>query len=247
MSALVAYESSSDEDEPAKPAVQSETGPVEKPSTPAHAANGQNGQAPIQASQQDSPRDHQVHVVDGPMVGPTMPDRVVENGLDGDITPAPQQTTSERDAVRFLTQASHPMTSIPSSPPGSPDPALNAKFARFLELKAKGVHFNEDLASKSTFRNPSFLSTMVTRIGLDESDQYRTSLPPQIWDPLAFPPSAYKEELLRSQQTIREQESATKKNLSAAGKRIIEFTSGSTPGVSSRDSTPGMSSKRKRH
>ncbi|KAJ4566846.1 hypothetical protein HRR82_008416 [Exophiala dermatitidis] len=247
MSALVAYESSSEDDEPVKPTADSEAAPVEKPSTAAHTVDGQNGQAPIQTAQQDSPREHQVQVVDGPMVGPTMPDRVVENGLDGETTPATQQSTSERDAVRFLTQASHPMTSIPSSPPGSPDSALNAKFARFLELKAKGVHFNEDLASKSTFRNPSFLSTMVARVGLDESDQYRTSLPPQIWNPLAFPSWAYKEELLRSQQTIREQESATKKSLSAAGKRTIEFTSGGTPGVSSRDSTPGMSSKRKRH
>ncbi|KAJ4504437.1 hypothetical protein HRR75_007663 [Exophiala dermatitidis] len=177
MSALVAYESSSEDDEPVKPTADSEAAPVEKPSTAAHTVDGQNGQAPIQAAQQDSPREHQVQVVDGPMVGPTMPDRVVENGLDGETTPATQQSTSERDAVRFLTQASHPMTSIPSSPPGSPDSALNAKFARFLELKAKGVHFNEDLASKSTFRNPSFLSTMVARDLLASPDLESTGFP----------------------------------------------------------------------
>jgi hypothetical protein len=153
---------------------------------------------------------------------------------------------SELETIHDLTQATHPMTSIPPSPPGSPDPALNAKFKRFLEFKAKGVHFNEDLANKSTFRNPGLLATMTKRVGLEDHDQYRTSLPVDVFNPAGFPPSAYKEELLRSQQGLREQEQATKKSLSAAGKRNIEFASAGTSRSSSRESTAEMPNKRKR-
>ncbi|EXJ79024.1 hypothetical protein A1O3_08525 [Capronia epimyces CBS 606.96] len=241
MSALVGYESSDEEDE----SVEAEVHPiVEAVGTTADAQVSQSASVTTQASKQGTTRSHQI--ADGPIVGPTMPDQGA-NELDGESTSEIQQTMSERDAVRFLTQASHPMTSMPSSPPGSPDPATNARLKRFLDLKAKGVHFNDDLASKSTFRNPSFLATMMARVGLDRQDQYRTSLPHEIWDPLCFPHSAYKEDLLRSQQTIRERDSATKKSLSVSGKRTIEFTSGGNSGENSKDSTPGLSnSKRKR-
>ncbi|KAJ9606231.1 hypothetical protein H2200_009192 [Cladophialophora chaetospira] len=185
---------------------------------------------------------------EGPMVGPTMPERMDDDlGVEEQAqSPQPQQHMSERETIHYLTQASHPMTSIPPSPPGSPDPTLNAKFKRFLELKAKGLHFDEDLANKSSFRNPGLLATMMTRAGIEGDDQYKTSLPLDVFDPTGFPPSAYKEELLRSQQSLKEREQAARKSLSATGKRSIEFTSGGTSGASSRDSTPGVPNKRKR-
>ncbi len=187
-------------------------------------------------------------VLDGPMVGPSMPERShmeAGNQQEG-YSPQPQPPMSEREEIHYLTQATHPMTSIPPSPPGSPDAALDAKFKRFLELKTQGVHFNEDLAKKSSFRNPGLLATMMTRAGLQDDDQYKTSLPLDVFDPTGFPPSAYKEELWRSQQSLKVQEQIDKKSLSAAGKRTIEFTSGGKSGASSRDSTPGIPSKRKR-
>jgi len=181
----------------------------------------------------------------GPMVGPAMPSSTGTQ-LEQNSPIDQPDSFSERDTIRYLTQPSHPMTSIPPSPPGSPDPVLNAKFKRFLELKAKGVHFNDDLSKKPTFRNPSLLAVLMDRAGLEYEDQYKTSIPLAIWDPIDFPAHAFKEELLRSQQTLRDQQQAAKKSQSAAGKRTIEFTSGSASGHHSRDSTPGISSKRKR-
>jgi hypothetical protein len=184
---------------------------------------------------------------DKPMVGPAMPEKLNNNDdFDQDGSSGSPQHMSEHETIHYLTQATHPMASIPPSPPGSPNPTLNAKFKRFLELKAKGVHFNEDLANKSAFRNPGLLATMMTRAGLEGNDQYRTSLPTDTFDPTAFPPSAYKEELLRNQLLLKEKEQATKKSLSAAGKRTIDFTSGGTSAASSRESTPGKPVKRKR-
>lgn len=247
MSTLVGYNSSSDEDD-----TITETVPVPGPS----ASNGKSlsnksdatdGQAAHHESYAPSLKNEiqgRPGVDVGPLVGPAMPMTTDELARDSPMDQV--DSLSERDAVRYLTQPSHPMTSIPPSPPGSPDPALNAKFKRFLELKAKGVHFNDDLGRKATFRNPSLLATLMDRAGLESNDQYKTSLPLSVWDPLNFPPYAFKEELLRSQQTLRDQQQAVKKSQSAAGKRSIEFTSGGTSGHNSRDSTPGLSSKRKR-
>ena len=240
---LGGYESSDDEDEPSTKPVPTLITEAAKASKPTHQGISENSRYEV-----PSTGDSNAVASDGPMVGPTMPERLdLESGVQqAGYSPQPQQHMSERETVHYLTQASHPMTSIPPSPPGSPAPALNAKFKRFLELKTEGVHFNEDLASKPSFRNPGLLATMMTRAALQGDAQYKTSLPTDIFDPTGFPPSAYKEELWRSQQNLKAQEQIDKKSLSAAGKRTIEFTSGGTSATSSRDSTPGVPSKRKR-
>jgi hypothetical protein len=243
MSALVSYESSSEEDEPPQPeppatTVLKNVGPGSRPSF-----NQDNDVLEAAGIPKSGPEVSRAE--DGPMVGPAMPDTLEAEDEDDSLSEL-QQSMSERDAIRYLTQATHPMTSIPASPPSSPDPALDAKFQKFLELKSQGVHFNEGLASKSTFRNPSLLATMMARAGLDGPEQYGTSLPLDVYDPSGFPPFAYKEELLRSQQTLRDQDLAAKKALSAQGKRTIEFASGGSSGNASRESTPGMPTKRRR-
>lgn len=245
MSTLVGYNSSSDEEDkvtetvPVPSADNGKSSPNKSDNTIRQAAYHENYTPSLNNEIQGNPG---VNV--GPLVGPSMP--MTTDELARDSSTDQVDSLSERDAVRYLTQPSHPMTSIPPSPPGSPDPALNAKFKRFLELKTKGVHFNDDLGRKATFRNPSLLVTLMDRAGLESDDQYKTSLPLSVWDPLNFPPYAFREELLRSQQTLRDQQQAVKKSQSAAGKRSIEFTSGGTSGHTSRDSTPGLSSKRKR-
>ncbi|EXJ96420.1 hypothetical protein A1O1_01546 [Capronia coronata CBS 617.96] len=249
MSALVGYESSDEEDEPvtAQDHPLADTGRAT--SFNKTTLNGQENHSVHETTQKSpapgKPTFESSQSIDGPIVGPTMPEQVGDD-IDGESTLQVQQTMSERDAIRFLTQTLNPMTSMPPSPPGSPNQATNARFKRFLDLKAQGVHFNDDLSRKSSFRNPSFLSTMMGRVGLGDTDQYRTSLPRELWDPLSFPPSAYKEELLRSQQTLKEQELASKKSLAASGKRTIEFTSAGSSRANSRDSTPGVPNKRKR-
>lgn len=247
MSTLVGYNSSSDEEE-----TIAETAPVSatndgeiQSNTSLHNTNGQAVDHQSHAAAVNSKIQGNLGGDIGPMVGPAMP-TATESQIEENSPMVQPDSVSERDTVRYLTQPSHPMDSIPPSPPGSPDPALNAKFKRFLELKAKGVHFNDDLGRKSTFRNPGLLATLMNRAALENDDQYKTSIPLSIWNPLDFPPYAFKEELLRSQQTLRDQQQAAKKSQSAAGKRTIEFTSGGTSGHNSRDSTPGLSSKRKR-
>jgi len=198
MNSLVGYESSSDEDGITITEAHSVTASNQTTLHPT-SANGQKKTInAVSASTLDEDSVRNTENEHGPMVGPTMPfqmDNDNDNDNDNDVSQEPSpsipQTMSERDAIRYLTQATHPMTSIPPSPPDSPDPVLNTKFNRFLDLKTKGIHFNDDLVHKSTFRNPILLTTMMTRAGLDGDDQYRTSLPREIWDPLSFPPFAF--------------------------------------------------------
>jgi hypothetical protein len=245
MSSLVGYESSSDEEITDQP--------TPEPMTSSKVRDALNG-GPITTTDLQ-PSEEQVDSAPtassdegliGPLLGPTAQPNGKIFTEEEAVSPVALSDMLERDAIRHLTQATVPATSLPPSPPGSPDPAANERFRRFLELKAKGVHFNEDLARKTTFRNPSLLSTMLSKVGIDEKAQYNTSLPLAVWDPTDFPDWAYKEGLLKSQQDLQGQSDANKRILSATGKRTIEFTSETASGGSSRKSTPGQHSKRRR-
>ena len=236
MSGLVGYGDSSDEDDETPSAVsytppqdshlhsvRSVTNSTDLPQVDVHIAKEQSG--PI-----------------GPQLGPTGPS---EN--DGVLEDSPELTlpvTSPRNMVQSLTAPTVPVDTIPPSPPGSPDPAANARFARFLELKMKGIHFNADLTRKSSYSNPSLFSTLLERSGLQEHAQYATSLPLKLWDVSKFPASAYKESLAKNQQHLREEEEVVKKAQSAAGKRVLDFVPQSDSASSSHRSTPRQDSER---
>ncbi|KAG9236893.1 HCNGP-like protein-domain-containing protein [Amylocarpus encephaloides] len=141
----------------------------------------------------------------GPVQGPTIPSGEPDMGelLDEgqDAAAAPQSPYSENRAlIRELTLPSLPNYNIPTSPPGSPIASTNAKFKHFLELKKKGVHFNEKLAKSSALKNPGLMQKLMDFAGIEEAGQYSTTLSKDIWDPAGFPEHAYKEELAKGQK-----------------------------------------------
>ncbi|OJD12834.1 hypothetical protein AJ78_06636 [Emergomyces pasteurianus Ep9510] len=151
--------------------------------------------------------------------------------------------SSNRALLRDMTLPPFPNLDIPPSPPGSPNPAANQKFAHFLSLKRQGIHFNEKLASSSSLRNPSLLAKLMEHAGIDAQAQYATSLPKDLWDPVTtLPPWGYKEELLKSQQELRRK--IEEKKASGSGPReTIDFVPGGALGAggsgdSSRTGTP---------
>ncbi|KAI9787856.1 MAG: Proteasome subunit beta type-7 [Peltula sp. TS41687] len=142
-----------------------------------------------------------------PMLGPTRQPSNSPGPMNGStISSRPQSPySSTRTLIRDLTLPPVPNLDIPPSPPGSPRPSTTAKFAHFLQLKRQGVHFNEKLARSSALKNPSLFEKLARFAGIDEQDQYVSTLPPaaeDVWDPARFPSWAYKEELARSQQEI---------------------------------------------
>lgn len=135
--------------------------------------------------------------------------------------------SANRALLRDLTLPTVPDLDIPPSPPGSPDPGASQKFEQFLDLKKKGTHFNLKLEQSSALRNPSLMDKLLAFVEVDGLKQYETTLSTDLWDPKAFPASAYREGLRKSMGEVakeREMERAS------AGRSSIEFVPSGTAG-----------------
>lgn len=176
----------------------------------------------------------------GPAIGPVMPTTMPSPeppSYDMD-DPTPQSPYSaNRSTIRELTLPSVPNLDIPPSPPGSPVASTNAKFSHFLELKKRGVHFNAKLANSSASKNPSLMQKLMDFAGIDEKDQYATTLPKEMWNPDCFPKCAYREELAKSQKQILKRREEEK----SGGKRTaVDFVPATASGESNRGGTPSQ-------
>lgn len=121
---------------------------------------------------------------------------------EDDAQPPASPYTANRILLRNLTMPPMANFDIPPSPPGSPPPATTAKFTRFLELKTKGVHFNERLHQSSALRNPGLLAKLMDFAGISQEDQYATALPEAIAVPTKFPDWAYADKLVKEHERI---------------------------------------------
>lgn len=138
----------------------------------------------------------------GPVLGPSHQEAQPSNprSMHGQASPY----SASRNLVHDLTLPPVPCLDIPPSPPGSPSPAANAKFAHFLALKKQEVHFNEKLAGSSSLKNPSLLKKLMEHAGLSEEMQYHTALSRELWDMDGLPAWGFKEELLKAQKEMRD-------------------------------------------
>ncbi len=170
----------------------------------------------------------------GNLIGPS-PGAISENE-DSASTPHSPYTTT-RTLIHNLTLPPNPNFNIPPSPPGSPPPGMDQKLSHFLSLKNQGVHFNAKLAQSSALKNPSLLQKLMHFAGVEERNQYATTLPKDIWDPSGFPDWAFKEELARSQQDIlKRREDAKAKEQ----RESIDFVSSSSKGGASDSGARGL-------
>ncbi|GES64529.1 HCNGP-domain-containing protein [Aspergillus terreus] len=167
----------------------------------------------------------------GPVLGPSHNDPQPSK-------PAPARGSSpfstSRALIQDLTLPPVPNLDIPPSPPGSPNPAANAKFAHFLSLKKQNVHFNEKLASSSSLRNPSLLQKLMEHAEIDDQAQYSTSLPLEVWDVTRLPTWGYKEELLKAQKELQYK---TEEQKLAGQRDTIDFVA-ATPDATRTESKP---------
>ncbi|KAI1000247.1 hypothetical protein K3495_g7952 [Podosphaera aphanis] len=143
-----------------------------------------------------------------PPLGPSPnPREEIESRLEEDLTFGSLSPHSKnRVLLRNLTLPTLPTYEIPPSPPASPKGNTNAKFHHFLELKKRGVHFNHKLAKSAALKNPGLMQKLMDFAGIDQAGQYSTTLTKAQWDPAGFPPSAFREELKKSQQIILKKE-----------------------------------------
>ncbi|KAJ5585326.1 uncharacterized protein N7459_005126 [Penicillium hispanicum] len=232
------YDSSSEDEVEVKPSPVPQ--PAKKPPVAVSQANQTKAQVPVKHSQGQPPSIiPPSQAPSGPVLGPASIERTQSpEGLSAGGRSSP--FSMSRALVQDLTLPPVPNLDIPPSPPGSPDPAANAKFEHFLALKKQGVHFNAKLATSSSLKNPSLLMKMMEHAGIDEQSQYDTSLPAELWSTSSLPSWGFKEELLRSQQETRQK---TEDKKTAGQRSAIEFVAGS-PANPSR-SAFGSESKKK--
>jgi hypothetical protein len=144
----------------------------------------------------------------GPMAGPSagpspMPEPSASTNSTGDqdASAPPSPYTANRLMLRNLTMPPVPNFDIPPSPPSSPPPDTTTKFARFLDLKKKGTHFNQRLYHSSALRNPGLLPKLLDFAGISQEDQYATP-----WSQGAvatkFPEWAYGDKLVAAHEKI---------------------------------------------
>lgn len=117
------------------------------------------------------------------LMGPALQDHDtadVEKNDNDDLDPALSPYSQERQQVRLLTMPPVANFNIPPSPGPGDDADLavsRKKIAKFVELKHKGVHYNEKLVSSSAFKNPAMTDKLLAFAGIQGLDQYRSSLP----------------------------------------------------------------------
>ncbi|KAI9839630.1 MAG: hypothetical protein M1819_002256 [Sarea resinae] len=204
------------------------------PETPATTGLSQKPKSPI-ADEATSTNETPI----GPMVGPVAPSD--PSNLSDSDSRGQSPYSASRSLIRDLTLPPVPNLDIPPSPPGSPQPSTSAKFAHFLELKKQGVHFNEKLAKSSALKNPSLLQKLMGFAGIDDQNQYASTLPTELWDPSGFPKWAYKEELAKSQQELSRRKEEEKARVQ---REALEFVPATGSGESTRVGTPGSGNPR---
>lgn len=145
--------------------------------------------------------------------------------------------SANRALIHDLTLPSVPNLDIPPSPPGSPPPRASKSFEQFLALKKKGTHFNSKLEQSTALRNPTVTEKLMDFVGLDERQQYETTLSPDLWNPAAFPETAFLENLRKSRDRIAKQREADK----ASGARTsVDFVPSTATGNATAPAAGGL-------
>jgi hypothetical protein len=165
----------------------------------------------------------------------------VEDGA-GDETAPGSPYSSNRAIIQKLTLPTVPNFGIPPSPPGSPPQASSKKFAQFLDLKKKGVHFNQRLEGSSVLRDPGHLQRLMDFAGINQEEQSATTLPEDLAVPTVFPEWAYADQLRASQRQILKSKEQAR---SVAPREAVEFVSATNPGMPSGTGTVAAANKRK--
>ncbi|KAF1953983.1 hypothetical protein CC80DRAFT_494222 [Byssothecium circinans] len=179
--------------------------------------------------------------MDTPRQGPSAPDQSEDNDQKDDIPPG-SPYTSNRMAIQNLTLPTIPNWDIPPSPPGSPPQKATKKFTQFLQLKKKGQHFNSRLETSSVLRDPNHLRKLQNFAGIDDNDQYASTLSEGLGVPAVWPEWAYGDELNASQKKLKA--SQPRAPVSFVPSRSAGSSSKSTP--SAKDARQGAQSTGKR-
>ncbi|GAM83425.1 hypothetical protein ANO11243_014130 [Dothideomycetidae sp. 11243] len=112
-------------------------------------------------------------------LGPSLPMDDREDQIPGldmpEVDPFLSPFSQTRQRVRMLTMPPVPNFDIPPSPPPL-DPSaaavMNKKVRHFLDLKQRGVHFNQRLLNSNALKNPGMSGRLMEYAGIEGVVQY---------------------------------------------------------------------------
>jgi hypothetical protein len=151
--------------------------------------------------------------------------------------------SANRALIQSLTLPTVPNLDIPPSPPGSPSASINKRFEQFLDLKRKGTHFNSKLEQSTALANPSLMDKLMAFAEVEGKSQYDTTLPPDLWNPQAFPAWAFSDKLKKTREKVVKEREAEH---ASGGRGSIDFVASSTPASGSSSAPGGLSRGEKR-
>ena len=143
--------------------------------------------------------------------------------------------SANRTLLHNLTLPKNPNFDIPSSPSTPPASGMTEKFEHFLKLKQEGTHFNEKLVQSTALKNPCLLEKLMTFAGMEENEQYATTLTDVIWDPIRVPVWAFKDELEKTRQNVNKKKEEERNRIH---REVVEFVTEIPPRVSVRKESP---------
>ncbi|KJZ73532.1 hypothetical protein HIM_07088 [Hirsutella minnesotensis 3608] len=243
MAGLVGYDSSDDEEKEVEASREGaeltpDEAPVKSHSTDTATEENQSKPAPPAAQPQAPPAIGPVPQSAVPL-GPSLPP-MDSSAVEGDGTQEDDGPSSpysaNRALVHDLTLPTIPDLDIPRSPPGSPPERARKSFEQFLALKKKGTHFNAKLEQSTALRNPSVTDKLMDFVGLDNQQQYETTLPRDLWNPAAFPETAFVDKLRKSRDKIAKEREADK----ASARGFIDFAPSTMTGDASAPASGGL-------
>ncbi|KAJ6445877.1 translocator protein [Purpureocillium lavendulum] len=251
MSGLVAYASSDEEED------EEQSNHVEQTSSTAVApSNSRIDQttatqpsrpaAPEQSAPQpsDAPQERPAPEI-GPVtqsavpLGPSLPPAEEQDDPatnDDGLPEAPSSPyTAARALIHDLTLPAVPNLDIPPSPPGSPPARASKTFEQFLKLKQTGTHFNAKLQNSAALKNPSVTDKLMDFAGLDDAQLYETTLPLDLWNPTAFPETAYVDKLKQTRERLAKRMESTK---STGSRSSVDFVPATMPSAAGGGAPP---------
>lgn len=113
---------------------------------------------------------------------------------DGSLSPYSWAMNKRRE----LTMPPVPNFDIPPPPQETAPAAIEAKFKHFLQLKSKGLHFNNDLDTKHEFKDPAYMEKRLKFAGVEPQNEYECTLSKDCYD-TDWPEDAYYDKMKEKQ------------------------------------------------
>jgi len=113
-------------------------------------------------------------------------------------------------------------------PVAPPDSDLVDSIAHGFDYKRAGKNINREVRMKKAFKNPDIIDVLSRQHNILEIG---TNLPPEVFDPFAFPAEAFYDSLEKKQTALYHKDEEAKRMAASKGNRVVDFVAASKVGL----------------